>query len=81
MAKFINLTQVEPGYGPMIVNLDRIVLVTPSTHADGGTDIVVENGKTSYDAEEGYRSYTVTYRIKQSFQAIKDVLEPVCPGL
>lgn len=74
MAKFIELTQAEPGIGPMAVNLDNIVLVSPSAHADGGCDVIVRDGKASYDPEEGYRSYTLTYRVKESYQSLRTAL-------
>lgn len=80
MAKFIELTQVEPGIGPMTINLENIILVSPSAHADGGCDVIVKDGKTSYDAEEGYRSYTLTYRVKENYQSIRMALGPAKRG-
>lgn len=74
MAAFIELIQVEPGVGLMSVNVEKIVLFRPSGNADGGTDVIVEDGNTSYDAEEGYRSYTVTYRVKENYQSVKATL-------
>lgn len=71
MPTFIELTQMGPGIGPLTINLEKVVLFAPSANAGGGTDIIVENGKVTYDAEEGYRSYTVSFRVKESYQSVK----------
>ena len=75
MAKFIEVTQVAPGVGKMTINVDYIVKAEPSVHADGGTDMIVKDGMVSYDAETGYNSYTVSYRVKELYPMIKKLLK------
>lgn len=74
MAQFIEVTQVSPGVGIMTLNIDYIVKAEPSAHADGGTDIIVKDGRVSYDVETGYNSYTVSYRVKESYTVVKNLL-------
>lgn len=74
MAQFIEVTQVSPGVGKMTLNVNYIVKAEPSAHADGGTDIIVKDGRVSYDAETGYNSYTVSYRVKESYTVVKNNL-------
>lgn len=74
MAKFIELTQAAPGVGPMMLNVDYIIKVEPSPHADGGSDIIVKDGRTSCDAESGCCSYTVSFRVKEEYRKIKGML-------
>ena len=42
MARFIEVTQVNPGVGKMTVNVDYIIKFEKSGHADGGTSILVK---------------------------------------
>ena len=81
MAQFIEVTQVSPGVGIMTLNIDYIVKAEPSAHADGGTDIIVKDGRVSYDVETGYNSYTVEFRVKESYQTIKKQLLDIIQGL
>lgn len=74
MAQFIEVTQVSPGVGKMTLNVDYIVKAERSAHADGGTDIIVKDGRVSYDVETGYNSYTVSYRVKESYTVVKNLL-------
>lgn len=74
MASFIDVTQVEPGVHRLLINVDYIVLAEPSYHADGGTNLIVKDGLTTSDCETGYKSYTVTYRVKENFQTIKRLI-------
>lgn len=74
MSKFIELTQVSPGVGAMTVNTDFIVKVEPSAHAGAGADIILKDGRVSYDAETGYQSYTVAYSVREAYSAIKKLL-------
>lgn len=71
MSKFIELTQGSPGVGAMTVNTDFIVKVEPSAHAGAGADIILRDGRVSYDAETGCQSYTVAYSVKEPYAAIK----------
>ena len=80
MAQFIEVTQVAPGSGNMTLNVDYIVKVERSGHADGGTDIIVKDGRVSYDLETGYNSYTVSYRVKESYETIKRQLQALSRG-
>ena len=74
MAQFIEVTQVYPGVGKMTLNVDYIVKAERSSHADGGTDIIVKDGLVSFDPETCYRSYTVTFRVKESYETVKKIL-------
>ena len=74
MARFIELNQVDPGIGKMSVNLDYIVMVEPSSHADGGSTVIIKDGKATRDAENGHQAYTVSYRVSESYAQIKRLL-------
>ena len=74
MAQFIEVTQVSPGVGKMTLNVNYIVKAEPSAHADGGTDIIVKDGLVSFDTETGYKSYTIKYRVKESYTRITKLL-------
>lgn len=74
MARFIELNQVEPGIGKMSVNLEYVVMVEPSGHADGGSTVIIKDGKATRDAENGYQAYTVSYRVSESYAQIKQLL-------
>lgn len=75
MAQFIELHQVDPGIRTMMINTDFIVLFQPSVHADGGTEIIVKDGMVSVDIESGYQSYTVGYRVSETYAQVKRLLD------
>lgn len=81
MAHFIEVTQVSPGSGKMTINVDYIVKAEPSAHADGGTDIIVKDGRVSYDSETGYTSYTVKFRVRESYVAVREQLMDFIQGM
>jgi len=81
MAQFIEVSQMAPGTGKMTINVEYIVKVERSSHATGGTDIIVKDGRVSYDSETGYKSYTVSYRVKESYETIKKQLPGIAQGM
>ena len=80
MASFIEVTQVHPGLGKMSVNVDYIVKFEKSSHAEGGTDLLVKNGLATFDAESGYQSFDILYRVKESYAAVKKLVSDATRG-
>lgn len=81
MSKFIEVHQVSPGIGRMVINIDYIIKVESSAHADGGTELIVKDGQVSYDSETGHQSYTVSFRVQESYQTIKNQLLDIIQGM
>lgn len=81
MARFIELTQVYPGLGKMLINVDYIIKIDRSDHADGGTDIIVKDGMACHDSETGYTSYTVKFRVKESYVVVREQLMETMRGM
>lgn len=81
MSKFIEVHQVYPGIGRMVINVDYIITAEPSAHADGGTDLIVKDGRVSSDSETGYKSYTVSYRVQESYGTIRQQLLDFTQGM
>jgi hypothetical protein len=80
MARFIEVTQVNPGVGKMTVNVDYIIKFEKSGHADGGTSILVKEGMATYDSESGYQSFDVLFRVSESYATVKRLVFDAIAG-
>ena len=80
MAGFIEVTQVHPGIGKMTVNTDYVIKFERSSHAEGGTDLLVKDGLAIYDSESGYQSFDILYRVKESYVTVKKLVSEAARG-
>jgi len=81
MASFIEVTRVHPGIGKMTVNVDYIIKFEKSDNAEAGTDLLVKEGLATYDAESGYESFNILYRVKEPYATVRMLVSDATRGL